>query len=68
MINPYPRRLLRCMQYVAVLSDSEAKCAVRDWRAGYIYSGEAVNHYGGTLRVIKRAIESRHKIRELGVI
>jgi len=54
----YPR-LLHAMQWVACLSDGEAIACIRDFKAGYAYSGEAVNHFGGTDVVIHRAIKQR---------
>lgn len=60
----YPR-LVRAMKWVAILSDTEAACAIRDYRDGYGdpgYGSEAVAHYGGPLVTIRRAIECRHRI------
>jgi hypothetical protein len=58
----YPR-LLRAMRWVAVLSDGEALACLRDYKAGFDYSGEAVNHFGGTKTVIERAIACREPAR-----
>jgi hypothetical protein len=58
----YPR-LLRAMKWVAVLSDGEALACLRDYKAGLAYSGEAVNHFGGTKKVIERAIACREPAR-----
>jgi hypothetical protein len=58
LIARYPR-LLRAMKWVAVLSDGEAEACLRDYKAGLDYSGEAVNHFGGTKAVIERAIATR---------
>jgi hypothetical protein len=55
-------KLLRAMRWVAILSHGEAEAALRDFRAGLSYSGEAVNHYGGTRAVIERAIAQRHYV------
>lgn len=66
----YPR-LVRCMQYVAILNQSEAACALRDWRDGITWGGgEAVSHYGGIKKVLDNAIYCRHYVlRELrGII
>lgn len=58
----YPR-LLHAMQWVAILSDGEAIACIRDYLSGLPYSGEAVNHFGGTKAVIDRA--SRQRVRWL---
>lgn len=68
MINSAPRRLIRCMTWVACLSESEARYAIRDHRLGFNFSSEAVNHFGGINEVLTRAIRMRHKLRELRVI
>lgn len=62
-INPAPKRLIRCMQFVACLSAREARYAIRDWRLGLEHSGEAVNHFGGIREVLQRAIAVRHTVR-----
>lgn len=54
----YPR-LIRAMQFVACLSLGEALACLRDYKAGYDYSGEAVNHFGGTQAVLARAASYR---------
>jgi hypothetical protein len=74
MVNRYPR-LVRAMQWVAILSSGEAGCALRDYvyaRDGVTHAnlmrwggGEAVSHFGGPLRVIRRAIETRAILRTL---
>lgn len=53
-------RLIRAMQFAAVLSRGEAISCIRDYLRGDKWSGEAVNHYGGTLAVIRAAIRVRH--------
>jgi hypothetical protein len=68
MVNRYPR-LVRAIQWTAILSSGEAGCALRDYvyaRDGVTHSdlirwggGEAVCHFGGPLRVIRRAIATR---------
>lgn len=58
-LKRYPR-LSWHMMAVAILSSTEAGACLRDYRDGFKCSGEAVNHYGGTLRVIQDAIRSRH--------
>jgi hypothetical protein len=60
----YPH-LLRAMKWVAVLSDGEAESCLRDYKAGLAYSGEAVNHFGGTKAVIERAIACREPARNI---
>jgi hypothetical protein len=52
---PAPRRLLSAVRWAAVLSHGEAEACVRDYRCGRHYSGEAVNHYGGTSSVLTTA-------------
>lgn len=57
----YPR-LTRAMMWAAVLSESEAACAIRDFRNGYaIGGGEAVAHFGGPAKVVRAAIQMRHR-------
>lgn len=60
----YPR-LLRAMQWVAILSEGEAIGAIRDYQAGFTYSSEAVNHFGGPRRVIERAYTVRHLLADM---
>ncbi len=63
----YPR-LIRSMKWVAILSDGEAACALRDYRDGYgseHFGSEAVHHFGGPLAVIKAAIRARHTVARL---
>jgi hypothetical protein len=60
----YPR-LARLVAWTGILSSGEAGCAIRDYRDGYNFSGEAVNHFGGTRALIKRAIQNRHQIRRV---
>jgi hypothetical protein len=52
-------RLLANMRWAAMLSNGEALACLRDYRAGDKYSGEAVNHYGGTVAVVKAAASLR---------
>jgi hypothetical protein len=60
----YPR-LLRCMRDVAILSRGEAISGLADRiNYGWDFSGEAINHYGGILMVIRNAIQWRHQIRK----
>lgn len=54
----YPR-LIHALQFVACLSDGEAISCIRDYQRGDAYSGEAVNHYGGTKKVISDAARAR---------
>lgn len=58
----YPR-LLCAMRWVACLNSTEAQSAIIMHRAGHEFAGEAVNHFGGCRRVIRRAIECRHVTR-----
>jgi hypothetical protein len=52
--------LLDAVKWVALLSDSEGIACIRDYLDGYEYSSEAVNHFGGTRKVIERAWATRH--------
>lgn len=54
----YPR-IIRLMQFAACLSTSEAAGCIRDYVDGSQYSGEAVNHYGGTHAVMASAMRLR---------
>jgi len=62
--HPVPR-LRKLVQWVAILSTGEADACIRDYRAGYDYSGEAVNHFGGTRAVITRAVAMRCALRDI---
>lgn len=53
------KHLVQLMMFAACLSESEARNCLRDYRAGHKFSGEAVNHYGGTYAVVFRAVELR---------
>jgi hypothetical protein len=63
----YPR-LVRMMQSTAILSSSEASCGLRDYFRrdiyGGVFGGEAIEHYGGTVKVIQDAIRRRHSFRQ----
>src|SRR2546428_9938668 len=59
-IEAYYPRLIRVMKWCAILSTSEAAAAIREHKAGSLWAGEAVNHYGGTRKVIKNAIAWRN--------
>lgn len=48
-------RLIHAMQWVACLSHNEAESCLRDYLEGRKYSGEAVNHFGGTQVVLQAA-------------
>ena len=65
-INQRYPRLLAAMQWVAILSPGEAACCIRDYKAGRDWSGEAVNHFGGTRAVLQRAWETRGVSRKIG--
>lgn len=54
----YPR-LLSLMRFVGCLSNTEASACIRDYVDGFEYSSEAVHHYGGAPKLIKRAVELR---------
>lgn len=54
----YPR-LLRCLQWVALLSPGEAVNCIRDHQDGLAFSGEAVNHFGGPRAVLCAAVRDR---------
>ncbi len=63
-IARYPR-LISAMRWVALLTPNEAGACLRDYRDGLHWSGEAVDHFGGTRRVIERAIKSRAIARQV---
>lgn len=67
MAHPTPR-LLRLVKWVGILSDGEAEACVRDYREGRVYSGEAVNHFGGTRRLIERAVKFRTVMRDWNLV
>jgi hypothetical protein len=46
----YPR-LVRAMREIAMLNDIEAAACIRDLKAGRLWSGKAVNRYGGTHKI-----------------
>ena len=54
----YPH-LIKAMKWAAILCEYEAIYAIRDYKAGEDYSGEAVNHFGG----IRAVINSSYKYR-----
>lgn len=58
----YPR-IIRLMQFAACLSVGEAESCIRDFKAGDPYSGEAVNHFGGTRAVMDAVLRLRTKYR-----
>jgi len=59
--------LVRACQWVAILSDSEAGCALRDHSNRSSGSCEAVEHYGGAGEVVRdawrlrRMVPTRHR-------
>ena len=57
--------LLRAMRFAACLATTEATSCIQMHRAGHEYAGEAVNHYGGCVAVIRGAIRCRHAARRL---
>jgi hypothetical protein len=56
-------RLLAAMRWAACLNSTEAASCLQMHIAGHEFAGEAVNHYGGCLRVIRGAIRCRHAAR-----
>jgi hypothetical protein len=58
-IRRYPH-VIRAMKCAALLCTSEAVYCIRDLKLNDDYSGEAVNHYGGTHEVLKVAWNIRH--------
>jgi hypothetical protein len=56
-------RLLRAMCWAACLNDAEAVSCLVMHRAGHGFAGEAVNHYGGCVAVIRSAIRCRRAAR-----
>lgn len=60
------RHIIKAMQYVAILAQSEAVFAIRDYKTGEDYSGEAVNHFGGIRATIRQAYKMRHIIAKIG--
>jgi hypothetical protein len=58
----YPR-LVRAMRGVIALNGDEAAICIRDLKAGRRWSGEAVNHYGGTHKVAADAWKCRRATR-----
>jgi hypothetical protein len=57
----YPR-LIRAMQWIAMLNGMEAAGCIRDLKAGRRWSSEAVNRYGGTHKVANEAWKYRRAI------
>jgi hypothetical protein len=54
----YPR-LVRAMQEIATLNDTEAAACIRDLKAGRLWSSQAVNRYGGTHKLATDAWKYR---------
>ncbi len=54
--------LARACQWVAILSGSEAGCALRDFSNRSSGSCEAVEHYGGAGEVVRDAWRLRHMV------
>jgi hypothetical protein len=61
----YPR-LVRAIERIAILNGIEAAACIRDLKAGHRWSGQAVNHYGGTHKVVADAWKSRRVARQIG--
>lgn len=53
-------RIAAAVKWAGILSTGETECALRDFRAGDNWSGEAVNHFGGTKKLIQVAFACRH--------
>jgi hypothetical protein len=60
----YPHTI-QVMKFAAILCTTEAVHAIRDYKRGDDYSGEAVNHFGGIREVIRCGYNSRHAIKRL---
>jgi hypothetical protein len=56
-------RLIRACMWVACLSETEAASAIWCHLHGLSYAGEAVNHFGGVEKLLRRAWETRHASR-----
>lgn len=54
----YPR-IIRLMIFAACLSRGEATACIRDYVAGFEYSSEAVNAYGGATAVMQSVARLR---------
>ncbi len=52
ILTRYPR-LIRAMCWAAILSRNEAVSAIQCHQNGDKWSGEAVNHFGGNVAVIR---------------
>lgn len=65
IVERWPR-VLEAVKWAALLSDGEGIACIRDYVAGRRYCGEAVNHFGGTQKVMDRAASAqvRHAIWE----
>jgi hypothetical protein len=63
ILRKYPRTI-KVMKYAAILCTAEAVYALKDYKRGDDYSGEAVNHFGGIRAVIRCGYNSRHSIKK----
>lgn len=61
----YPR-LVHAMRWVAELSGTEAAACIRDLKARHRWSGDAVDRYGGTHKVVADAWTYRKAARTYG--
>ena len=63
----YPR-LVRAMREIATLKSVEAAACIRDFKAGRRWSGQVVNHYGGTRKLMADAWSYRTAVRRFGLV
>lgn len=61
------RRLIAAIQRSGVYSIGEASACIRDAKRGLNWSGEAINHSGGTRAVIRHALAVRRYRRAIGL-
>jgi hypothetical protein len=66
VVERWPR-VLEAVKWAACLSDGEGIACIRDYVAGRRTSGEAVDHFGGTAKVLERAASAntRHAVYEM---
>jgi hypothetical protein len=58
---------LEAIQFLACLSEGEAKACWRDYVTGLEWSSEAVNHFGGTKAVMDAAFRHLQRASELNI-
>jgi hypothetical protein len=62
----YPVRTMRILKQIAIATEGECRAFVRDYRAGFQFSGEVWTHAGIPLSDwIRSAYEHRHAFRRL---